>query len=133
MGQYPYCDRDKTTVHGVGNIRLIKQAIFIVHLCSLCYVIFMLLSLHHFCMIRTIYSTWGLEVFRTIVSTSCRSSLDAFPAIINWKTPTQAPLLPSQYSGSGSNRSRTSKAFAAYMKWPIWLGRNREGRRDVKQ
>ena len=83
------------------------------------HVIFTPCSLHHFMMIRTMYSTWGLDVFRTMVSTSCKSSRDALPAIISWNTPTHAPRLPSQYSGSGSRRSRTSKALAAYLKCPM--------------
>ena len=36
----------------------------------LSYVILTLFSLHHFCMMRTMYSTWGLDVLRTIVNTS---------------------------------------------------------------
>merc|ERR1719231_2099049 len=73
--------------------------------------IFTLFSLHQLLMMRTMYSTWGLLVFRTMARTSRRSSFCALPATTCWKTPTHAPRLPSQYSGSGSKRSSTSNAF----------------------
>lgn len=45
-------------------------------------------------------------------------------SITCWKTPTHAPRFPSQYSGSGSSLSNTSKAFAAYKNCPIWRSGN---------
>lgn len=59
--------------------------------------------------------TWKLfEVWRR-AKTSKRLSLGSFPEITCWKTPIQAPLFPSQYSGESSIFSSKSKAFAAYI------------------
>lgn len=51
-------------------------------------------------------------VLEQSASTYSCTYLGSLPAKIIWKMPTQAPLLPSQYSGLGSSLSRTSKALA---------------------
>ena len=39
------------------------------------------LALHHFCTVRTMYSTWGLDVFRSMTRTSRRLSFDSLLAM----------------------------------------------------
>ena len=52
-------------------------------------------------MVRTMYSTCGLEVLRSMRTTSVSADFCSLPAITICSTPTHAPRLPSQYSGSG--------------------------------
>merc|ERR1719331_2554041 len=71
-------------------------------------------SFAHFLMTRlTMCSTCGLFVLLNKFTTSCNLSALSLPATHLWNTPTAAPRLPSQNSGSGSSLSRTSKALHA--------------------
>ena len=67
-------------------------------------------SLHHFFITEVRYSTCGLVVLLSKLRISANASGRSSSAITCWNTPTQAPRLPSQYSGSGSRRSSTSNA-----------------------